>query len=139
MAKAQPAIQLTFDITKKQIEQLVDNMLDFGWFGDEAIKASKVNLKDVRAKLMADTKLAKKLNDELSEMFMDRLQEIIEYPEDYMIGSGISYFEQAAEKIENASDEIQSSKSAQVQAEILANNIKAAADLLKKAGYKITE
>ena len=56
MAKAQPVMSFTFDIFKKDIEELTSVLTDFGYPSTVTgvLKKANVNIKELKTKLASD-------------------------------------------------------------------------------------
>lgn len=140
MVKAQPAMQFTFDISKKYMSDLAATMTDFGFESTVpgVLKRANVNIKELKEKLLADPAFTKQLQVKLKDQFGWLLSEILEDP-DYYDFEAFKYISDAYDRVNKAYREIVAENQAELRSKNTADDIKAAVDLLKKAGYKVSE
>lgn len=144
MAKAQPAMSITADISKKFMTELTNCLTDFNDHSayritDADYKKANVNVKELKAKLLDDKNLKSQIRNYIEDMVVECLQNIIADPYGCNVGYDIDYLEEKAEAVEKASQERYNYELAEKKANSTASDIKAAVELLKKAGYKVTE
>jgi hypothetical protein len=141
MAKAQPVMSFTFDIFKKDIEELTSVLTDFGYPSTVTgvLKKANVNIKELKTKLASDPKLMKQIQTAMKFGFEEQLKSIMEDPSFWDVGNDITYLDAAAGAVNIAFEQIVAEKQSELRQEKTASDIKAAVELLKKAGYKVSE
>lgn len=139
MAKAQPALTINFAIAQRQITDLVNDLINFDFeFGEEAVKLSKVNQKELRAKLINDPKFVKMIESAIK----DKAKEVID---DMLVDTwaweldNFKYVQDAYEQVSEASNKLFDERQANEKIANSAKSIQEAVKLLKQAGYKVSE
>lgn len=141
MAKAQPVMSFTFDIFKKDIEELTSVLTNFGYASTVpgVLKKANVNIKELKTKLASDPKLMKQIQTAMKFAFEEQMRSIMEDPSYWNVGNDITYLDAAAGAVNIAFEQIVAEKQSEQRQEKTASDIKAAVELLKKAGYKVSE
>lgn len=144
MAKAQPAMSINIDISKKFMTDLTNCLTDFNDHSvyriiDADYKKANVSSKELKAKLLDDKELKNQIRNSIKDLVAEHLKDIIADPYGYYVGYDIDYLETQMEAVEQVARERYDADLAADKAEGLANEIKAAVELLKKAGYKVSE
>lgn len=144
MAKAQPIMTINVEITKKYLDDLTSALTDFNDMSfrsiqEQDIKSAGINVKVLKARLAADPKLLKQVRVVIERAVYERLDEIISDPIYWGVGETIDYLDKAYGEVDIAAEKREENDKKARLSQNIADNIKDAVELLKKAGYKIVE
>lgn len=144
MAKAQPIMTINVEITKKYLDDLTSALTDFNDMSfrsiqEQDIKSAGINVTVLKARLAADPKLLKQVRVVIERAVYERLDEIISDPIYWGVGETIDYLDKAYGEVDIAAEKREENDKKARLSQNIADNIKDAVELLKKAGYKIVE